>query len=851
MEHPELTDDRRDRMVARCSEQLASMLAEVKGWYPEGALTSEELKREHGNFCSRLGSLASDMGYASFVELLHNEGFDIELDRRAAKNPVGHRIAPEDAVEAIVSSVTGKLGSYFEKIDEWYPDRVVTGFAKLHGKTKDNLSRQAQMLGYESWADLLRDYGYEVSDYGSKGGAPKTVDPIAIVDELARRYEGRNPAPDIDTVRAENPDLAGKFKSVANQSRAVFGMTFAKVLSAHGIVGGKSVSRADTDAFLAELESAYSQRDDKPLMLKDLRAVEELLHPEWGKLFSSISTWSKEYYGKTPGVLLKERGIIAGSTPGPKREPDLLESEIEALIDRLREKYAHATRPRTTGDFGESNPEWKSNIKAITRYLSAHGLGTPSKFLASEQLVSRLSWEESLPRPSTMVLKAFTERVSADPHELLASSPSAKLVEMNASIEIKREHDAYKYYEMLRLDDPIELVSDGACLTARFCEHDLGRVWFENGAGRELASKVCHPSEWGLTGRGVYALVSGISGGKNDASLQLHVYYAEDASASTISQGMLMSADGKAILDCVVMKLPGRVVISEGIEAIESGAFEAVEIGAVSLPSTLRSIGARAFCKTGLEKVLIPAGVTYIGAAAFSHAYGSPGFSYRSYDGPVYIDVEEGNPRYVSLKGSLVELDGDTRRLLSCYYKRPRGESCTITVPKGVNVLGPGCFTAYRFVWPRVKVPEGVKRIEADCFAEFGMERAELPASLVDIDDYSWLELCGWDSGPYVDGVVDMPEGPLELDPSSRLRIAKGNPRYSVKGRYAYALPVEQMTSGSESDAQEHGDAAVDEDFDELAFRYDGKGRGFAYSFKFPRKPEDELSMASEYLDWL
>ena len=90
-------------------------------------------------------------------------------------------------------------------------------------------------------------------------------------------------------------------------------------------------------------------------------------------------------------------------------------------------------------------------------------------------------------------------------------------------------------------------------------------------------------------GRGVYALVTGISGGKNDASLQLHVYYAEDASASTISQGMLMSADGKAILDCVVTKLPGRVVISEGIEAIESGAFEAVEIGAVSLPSTLRS----------------------------------------------------------------------------------------------------------------------------------------------------------------------------------------------------------------------------------------------------------------------
>ncbi|WP_248922878.1 leucine-rich repeat protein [Olsenella intestinalis] len=855
MEHPKLTEDRRERIAARCGEQLESMLAEVKGWYPQGKLTSEELKRGHDNFSKRLGSLASDMGYASFVELLHNEGFDIELDRRAAKNPVGHRIAPEDAVDSIVASVTDKLGGYFEKIDEWYPDRVVTGFARLHAKTKDNLIRQAKMLGYESWADLLRDYGYEVPDYNLRSGRPKSIDPVAIVDELARRYEGREPAPDIGTVRDENPDLASKFKTISNESRAVFGMTFLKVLVERGIVGERSVSHADTDAFLAELESAYAQRDDKPLSIEDLRAVEKPLHPDWGKLFSSINYWSWKYYGKTPRTLLKERGIIAGGTPGRKRKPDLPESEFEAMMARLREKYSHAVRPRTAVDFGEANPEWKSNIKDIKKYLSAHGLGTPSKFLENEQLVSRLSCEESLPRPSDEVLKEFTERASADPHELLASSPNAKLVELDGSIETSKRYDyRYKYFEMLRLGDPIELVSDGVYVHARFCEYDLGGVRFENGKGRELVSKAYRPTEWGLTGGGVYAYVIGISGGR-DATFQLRVFYAEDASASTVSQGMLMSVDGKTVLDCDAANLPDRVVVPEGVEAIGRAAFIKTNVCAVSLPSTLRTIGEKAFRKTRLEKVLIPAGVTDIGGDAFSHARASSDFSRWDYDGPVNIDVEKDNPRYMSLRGSLVELDGDIRRLLSCYYKRPRGQSCTIAVPKEVNVLGQGCFTPYDDVYDvRIKVPEGVERIESGCFTAlgaYGMDRVELPATLVDIDDYSWLELCGLEAGPFIDGFAEMDDGPIEVYPPSRLRIAKGNPRYLVKDGYAYALPAKKEASGSEVCAHEDDAASADEAFDEVTFRYDGKGKGFAYSFKFPINAEDELGMASEYLDWL
>ena len=861
MEHPELTDERRERIAARCSEQLASMLADVKGWYPEGALTSENLKREHGNFCSRLGSLASDMGYASFVELLYNEGFDIELDRRAAKNPVGHRIAPEDAVESIVTSVTGRLGSYFEKVDEWYPDRVVTSFAKLHNKTRENLSRQALALGYESWADLLRDYGYEVTD-STKGGAPKTVDPVAIVDELARRYEGREPAPDINTLSAENPDLAKKFSSIKNQSQAVFGMAFAKVLAARGIVVSKHVSREDADTFLAELENAYAQRDDKPAKLKDLCDAESLLHPEWGKFFSSIYTWSKEYYGKTPGELLNEHGIIAGGSPRAKRKPDISEREIEALIDRLREKYAHAVRPRSIGEFADANPEWKDSSRAIKHYLEGRGLGTPAQFLASEELISKIVREDSIARPDEGVLSAFLSDVSASAVDLQQGAPGSTITEFDSRVIGDERYGTPPAYEMLRVGDFVELtVSEDAYVHVGFCGYDLGLIGMDERVEYRLVSRVRNAREWGIVGGRVYAQVTEITGGQKKPRANLHVFFVEDKSAMSVDNGLLMSLDGKVVLDCIDKK-SGMLTIAEGVTAIGSEAFADQNISAVSLPSTLREIGRKAFYRTGIRKVTIPSGVKSIGMRAFTHgveypSYSSPGEVWRHDDGPIEIEVEGGCERYESKAGSLIELDGADRRLLSLYYSRPSGGSATITVPRGVTTLGPSCIEEYDNTWDAcLKMPEGVIRLEAGCLDGIGIGRSTLPASLVDIDPLVWLELCGQSIGPDVIDAAEKSEEPLALFPPSRLRIAKGNPRYSVRGGKAYALPVERLADGSirvlAGAGEELEDVEPAECFDEVRFQYSGKGgSGFSYSFKFSRDLDNDRSITAEYLEWL
>ncbi|MBP3885424.1 MAG: hypothetical protein J6D54_10905 [Olsenella sp.] len=549
IQHPELTDERRERMVARCSEQLASMLAEVKGWYPEGALTSEELKREHGNFCSRLGSLASDMGYTSFVELLYNEGFDIELDRRAAKNPVGHRIAPEDAVESIVSSVTGKLGSYFEKIDEWYPDRVVAGFAKLHGKTKDNLSRQAQMLGYESWADLLRDYGYEVPDYGiSKGGAPRTVDPVAIVDELARRYEGREPAHDMKALRAENPDLASKFSTIANQSQAVFGKTLGEVLAERGVLSGKGVRRAKpemslemAEEALVALEVLVASDDPKPATLAALKKRAVGADEETRRALDSIEACSREFYGKTPASLLKSRGILASRT-ATVAEPMLSDQEIESLISRIRERYTLEVRPTTLSELTDENPDLAIHMKQVKRYVSRLGGGSAMKYFEEEGVISKCRMEGSIPRPHGDVIERYHSDSRMTKEDLLALAPGARFVEFDTVCMVYEDEGEPEAYEMLRVGDYLNVAvkwlpelgrePDGlpyGRIHFHFCGHDLGIIKYQDQMDHlSIVGCAGKPEAYGTVGGRVFAQVTGLANGKKAPRVPIHVLYAVD-----------------------------------------------------------------------------------------------------------------------------------------------------------------------------------------------------------------------------------------------------------------------------------------------------------------------------------
>ena len=385
----ELTPERRARIVERCSSQLASMLSEAEGWYPDKVITSDRLRAEHGNYCDRLGSLASDMGYASFAELLRNEGFDIELDRRAAAHPVGHRIAPEDAVDHIVQSVTGKLQGYFDKIDGWYPDRVVTDFAKLHNTTKENLSRNAQALGYESWADLLRDHGYEVPDYyGSKGGRPSTFDPEAIISELMDRYEGLDKPKTIGILVFENPDMKGSLKTLQNNSNELFGHTLAVELKGRGLIDGgpsaAAVTEDDIREMLETLAAKYEKASIRPNTIAELKAD----NPEYRAVIAAFNDRCRMIFGVTPRNKLVELGIFErprGSVI------DASEDEVWQAVDELSKlvfELDDDRKPNTLSELQKAYPEYGEYIKAGKKHgfidkapLQELGILAPTKAL--------------------------------------------------------------------------------------------------------------------------------------------------------------------------------------------------------------------------------------------------------------------------------------------------------------------------------------------------------------------------------------------------------------------------------------------------------------------------------------
>ena len=479
------------------------------------------------------------------------------------------------------------------------------------------------------------------------------------------------------------------------------------------------------------------------------------------------------------------------------------DSEVERLLSGLREKYSHSVRPRTASEFAKANREWRSNAGAIKSYLSSRGLGSPAKYLADSELVSKVVTEGSLPRPSDDVLGEFLERVGCSVDDLRRISPSARVVRMGSVVEAAEWSDCRLGFEMLRTGDFLELVADVDDLVhAVFCGFDLGPIGYGGRTSASLASMVRHPLERGLVGGRVFARVTGIKGGAKKASAGLELFYAEDPEARTIVDGMLLSHDGKRLLGCTGL-YEADVVVPEGVEVICEGAFRGHYIASVVLPKSLRVIGCEAFAMTGLRSVTIPSGVAEIGTCTFTH-----GFLYQGVmcfeNGPVRIDVEEGNESYYSVDGCLIERCYGGPRLLSVYYARPKNDQILAehpdgalyteplrpcgypSIPEGVKVLGRSFISWYDGADVALTVPEGVSVLEAGCLDRLARTRPQyggsrltassIPSSVVEVGDDCWQVLCGGRRR-----AEETIESGLSCDLTScELVISEDNPKYRI-----------------------------------------------------------------------
>lgn len=154
-----------------------------------------------------------------------------------------------------------------------------------------------------------------------------------------------------------------------------------------------------------------------------------------------------------------------------------------------------------------------------------------------------------------------------------------------------------------------------------------------------------------------------------------------------------------------------------GLCAIGEGAFSwCKELDSICLPSTLKSIGDRAFHATSLHSVYIPENVEVIGKNVFGRCSGLE-----------HIKVDAGNKHYDSRKNCNAIIETATGKLIS---------GCNNTIiPAGVLVIGNGAFEGMEGL-SNLVIPNGVHKIEERAFTRCeNLELIDLPQSLVMLED--------------------------------------------------------------------------------------------------------------------
>ena len=145
----------------------------------------------------------------------------------------------EAAANAVILYSPGKepenlrkrLNTLFEKLDGAYPDKKISHLNQDHKKWGETVTEFYRLLGYPDGQAFLEAYGYTVVQ--NAGGRPSSIDPVAIMEELHRRY-ANGKAESMAALQADNPDIP--WKSLANKAKEYFGNTLVRHLKLEGIL---------------------------------------------------------------------------------------------------------------------------------------------------------------------------------------------------------------------------------------------------------------------------------------------------------------------------------------------------------------------------------------------------------------------------------------------------------------------------------------------------------------------------------------------------------------------------------------------------------------------------------------
>lgn len=163
----------------------------------------------------------------------------------------------------------------------------------------------------------------------------------------------------------------------------------------------------------------------------------------------------------------------------------------------------------------------------------------------------------------------------------------------------------------------------------------------------------------------------------------------------------------------------GSLTIPEGVAEIADGAFSSLHQfnrdgmfnGTLTLPSTLKTIGAEAFAYTDFSgELLIPDGVTSIGANAFAKCDGFGG----TLSLPDSVKTVGEWAFYLCEGFTGLKLSASLTKIEERSFAHMYGLKTEVVIPEGVTEIGEGAFSCSHM--PSVRFPSTLKKIGKQAF---------------------------------------------------------------------------------------------------------------------------------------
>ena len=191
---------------------------------------------------------------------------------------------------------------------------------------------------------------------------------MLVIDELKRRYANGPTCKKMDELKAENPDLAPKFKNLTNNANKFFGMTLARYFVQEGILlatGRNSKTRTSSaEAGQDEYEKLRLRYAEKPFC----GTVSEIWDAN-----SDLDWTAIRKYTQSQGVHLKELLPRDGILISPK-------DQIIAIVRELAGRYPDpAKRPLSLEELQQDNPEL--DLQQLGADIRREFRQEPEKFL--------------------------------------------------------------------------------------------------------------------------------------------------------------------------------------------------------------------------------------------------------------------------------------------------------------------------------------------------------------------------------------------------------------------------------------------------------------------------------------